>query len=1000
MQLQTLGALRLGDSDFRRPKPLLLLAYLSLEGAKARRYLADLFFMDTADPRNSLDRALSYLRTEALMTIESDEQKIWTTLSCDAVMFINYADQKQLEKALELYRGPFLESLDLPLGGELEEWVYGTREYLAGRFRNVLLQLAEQEANKGNLTQASKYAETAYTLTGAPELEPDDIKRLYTFLQAGKSTLASKLKQEATDFDIDLSHADLALREVRETIRHNLPIRATSFVGRDLELVEINRQLANPDIRLLTLHGTGGIGKSRLAVQAAYDQLQQTRGDSHLSRDGIFFVPLDALASADLIPASIAEAVGLELQGQDDTLSQVTRFIGQKHVLLLLDNYEHLMAGATLPSKLLSTCPNLKLLVTSRERLNLEEEWVMTLEGLSVPSQDTRTFEEAQRFEALNLFVQRAKRARLDFTLSQDDLPHALKICQLVEGSPLGIELAAVWVKMMPLAEISNEIESNLSFLTTTSRNVSHRHQSIKAAFEHSWKLLTDKEQEVLRKLSVFVGGFRREAASEVAGATLPILASLVDKSLLRVSENQRYNQHPLVYQFVREKLSMNSQSEAITLENHTLYYLAFAEELESKFGIYEEKKLRQGIEAEQSNILATWIRLLSQDGLTYLDRLDAFTYLLYLVYEVKGIFEEGEVVFHHAVEAISNVKSFKHSTTMAIMMIGEAWFRYRQGKNASEQAQYVYEILISAPKTKYVKLATFSALNILAKQPRDTGDYETAKRYHEEALAHLDNIDHPIVSTGKIVSLYHLGLLEIFLGNYTAGFSYFQESLVVASNAKSDSNLARCLLNLGGAYLLIGKPEKGRSFLEKSFQLAREAGLISLLHRDQILPLLSLCYSELHQHQKAESLGKEALNVAQEVGDLRGEGWSRAVLGKIAMEQNNYPLAYEQLTKGLTLCWSQKDVMFMPQVFTWFAELQARQGNIVKAIALLTWLSNQPRISQPSKDRSSQVIEKLRSKISPEEAIKALEQGNTMTFQDIFNEVFSPRFLKESLES
>ena len=182
MLLRTLGGLGLGGSDFSRPKPLLLLAYLSLEGPKPRRYLADLFFMEAKDPLNSLSRALSYLRKEVPDAIEADHQKAWTTIGCDAAELLSLADKRQFEKCVELYGGPFVETLAIELGSELEEWVYGTREYLAGRMREALLQTAEGEASRGNFVQAASHAEAAYTLTGAPELEPEHFERVYSLL--------------------------------------------------------------------------------------------------------------------------------------------------------------------------------------------------------------------------------------------------------------------------------------------------------------------------------------------------------------------------------------------------------------------------------------------------------------------------------------------------------------------------------------------------------------------------------------------------------------------------------------------------------------------------------------------------------------------------------------------------------------------------------------------------------------------------------------------------
>ena len=203
----------------------------------------------------------------------------------------------------------------------------------------------------------------------------------------------------------------------------------------------------------------------------------------------------------------------------------------------------------------LQTCTNLKIIATSRERLNLEEEWVLKLEGLLFPQERT-TPAKSKNFDAVTLFVDRAKRAEADFTLNKANQTAVLNIIRLLEGIPLGIELAAAWVKHMPCQDIFDEIKTNLDFLTTRTRNITERHRSLRAAFEYSWALLSQSEKEALAKLSVFQGGFVRKAAEKVAGANLFVLAKLVDKSLISASSSGRYMRHTLLLQFMEEKLA------------------------------------------------------------------------------------------------------------------------------------------------------------------------------------------------------------------------------------------------------------------------------------------------------------------------------------------------------------------------------------------------------------------------------------------------------------
>ncbi|CAN5499485.1 winged helix-turn-helix domain-containing protein [soil metagenome] len=374
---------------------------------------------------------------------------------------------------------------------------------------------------------------------------------------------------------------------------------ATLFIGRERELAEVTRLLSQAECRLLTLVGAGGVGKTRLAQQAMRELAGRYGG-------GSYFVPLESLTSAESMPSSIAAALGLQLRGQDEPPLQLARHIGNRHLLLVLDNFEHLLAGATLATHLLSRCPRLELLVTSREPLNLHEEWVLLVDGLSLPAGRGTGLEEARGYEAVRLFTQRAGQISFKFLLDEENLPDVIRICRLVEGSPLGIELASVWVRLMPVAEIAQEIETTLDFLIASTKDVAERHKSLRATFEHSWGLLTPKEQEVLARLSVFRGGFTRQAAANIAGALTPLLASLVDRSLVRLQPSGRYDRHPLLYQYSQEKLAQNPEEEARTQAKHGRYFLGLIEASQEAGG-NDAQGHRQVDGAELQNVAVAW---------------------------------------------------------------------------------------------------------------------------------------------------------------------------------------------------------------------------------------------------------------------------------------------------------------------------------------------------------------------------------------------------------
>ncbi len=953
MYLRTLGGLALEGSEFRRPKSLLLLAYLALEGAQPRRYLAELFFGDTSDPMNSLSRVLTLIRKDAPGMIGSDNRKVWVTIKCDAVEFLSLVDGKMFEQGLELYKGAFALDYNAGLGEELEEWLYSTREILAAKARHAFLSLAEARADKGDFSQAASLAEKAYKIKEA-ELEPDDFARLYQLLYLGNSPLAAEVRKEAESFGISLEpNREKIKTDVSETLlesANNLPLPKSSFVGRDEELVSIATQLAKPDCRLLTLHGTGGVGKSRLALQAAYDQL---KGDTW---EGIYFVALDALNSPELIAPAIAEALGLELQGQDDTLTQVQRFIAKKHLLFVLDNYEHLMAGATLTSKLLGSCPNLKLLVTSRERLNVEEEWVLTLAGLTVPEAIPDSLNEAQHFEAVDMFLQRAKRARLDFALAEGDLPHVLQICKLVDGLPLGIELAAVWVKTLPLSDIAKEIESNLNILETPTKNIVERHQSIRAVFEHSWKLLTQKEQEVLRRLSVFVGGFRREAAGEVAGATLPILSSLVDKSLLSVSENGRYERHVMVFDFTREKLEGREHEYAETQEEFGSYYLQFSRAQSKKIGTFDEIEAIEQFGEEFENIRAAW-------KVSKGDRLLDFAWAIHPYQERRGMWRDAQHLLQSAlhiaeannktrdianllhnlgvlhrklaeyqlsldcfIKSIDLKESLGDKISIAYTQIELGWYHYRllEYQAAKQYFQMSQEV---ANKTNSFGLL-IRVLHGLSLIALEEGQLQDALKYLQESWQLAQEHESDQTNIARVCG--DLGLIHVFLRNKDRSIELYKQAEHILQRLRNKSDVLVNYYGFAHAYFHFKDYETAIHYYQKVLGLAKENEHTLILSSSYLgMAEAQLAINEVRE---AMEFAKKGLATIKDSEPLIQHGVAARVMGEVFLATEDTAQASKWLTKAKNILETTQDADELEKTCLAIRRLQMQTKSLTSA--------------------------------------------------------------------
>lgn len=344
--------------------------------------------------------------------------------------------------------------------------------------------------------------------------------------------------------------------------RPNLPHYATSFVGREGELNEIIGLLLDPNVRLVTIAGQGGMGKTRLAVEAAHAVLPDFA-------DGAYFVPLHSLLSADEIIPAIARGLNLRLHAGGE-FDQLAQHLADKRLLLVLDSFEYVMEAVSVVDAILSANATIKLLVTSHLALNLSDEWIRHLEGIAYPAGDD--IEQLEDYDAVRLFRDRVQRVRGDFSIA-DNRECVIELCRMLYGMPLAIELAAGWLKIMPCEDVIREIRGSIDFLVSRQRDADLRHQSIRAVFDYSWRLLTDDERRVFRRLSVFRGGFGRAAAEQVAGASIGLLADLVDKSFLYENAAGLYETHDLLRQYAENQLEQSSQQ--LSIQSRMIYAMA-----------------------------------------------------------------------------------------------------------------------------------------------------------------------------------------------------------------------------------------------------------------------------------------------------------------------------------------------------------------------------------------------------------------------------------------
>lgn len=588
MLLRTLGGLSLQGTDFRRPKPLFLLAFLALEGTHDRRYLAELFWPNAADPRQSLTVALSQIHAAAPNLVHSDGSSVYTGVSCDAVQLREAATIHDWVRVDKLFEGRFLAGTDADTGNlELEEWLYATRELLEVAAQTAAMELAELSLVKGDYVNAGRLADRAATLALGAGSEAPRMERLHALLAATHSPRLGALRREAQALGIPLPEYRA---EARQVARHSLPSDLTPFVGRAGELADLQTLLAEGR-RLLTITGLGGMGKTRLALELA----------RRLARTGrygqIHHVPLGGAPTDDQLAPLLAAKLDRPDRGRRAT-DRAQGLAGPGGALLLLDDLDPSPAAREQLEALLQGAPDLDIVVTARQPLGSVAETQFQLAGLDL-SQRTAGTDAAS--DALALYLQTAK--QFDPT-SEPDAASALQICALVAGSPLAIELAAALSRVLPTSELLQELRVTLDVLAEAQGGMPPRHQSVRAIFDSSWARLGAGERRALASCAIFHGGFSR-AAARVLGLEVQLLNALLERSLLR-RQGSRFELHPLVQQYAREKLDDYEEAEQWR-EEHAAYYTAW---FASKRPFDQRSGQRQALEElalDFPNLQAAW---------------------------------------------------------------------------------------------------------------------------------------------------------------------------------------------------------------------------------------------------------------------------------------------------------------------------------------------------------------------------------------------------------
>jgi len=908
----------------------LLLAYLAVKTGTPvkRRMLAGLFWPHTPDEgalrnfRGALSQLQKALGSKNFIAQEGDTLELDLMQDCviDVRQFLTPKPTRllstdELIRVIELYEGEFMP-------GFYEEWVETERQDLQNKFEQRMETLLERLRDEKNwkslrewgqtfLTRVDRTSEKAYRALILAHFHLGERAQMEAVYRQCEAALKKELEIEPS------TDTKRLLEELRSKILpselppaplppssaeppFSAPTFATPCVGREAELAQIQQRLADPDCHLLTLTGLGGIGKTRLMTEALFPW----RGRF---AQGIFFVSLAAATSVEQMITTLADALKFNFYGKDPPRQQLIDYVREKQILLALDNLEQVEQAAEFLESLLSHAPQLKIIATARERLHLPQEWIFDVPGLSFPTQaDARNLAD---YDAVKLCVLAAKRLA-NLTLTDEDLSHIARLTRLVGGMPLALEMAAAWLRALPVAEIAQQIEKNLSWLISAAPNVPERQHSLRAVFDYSWRLLNESEKRLFRRLAVFRGGFQRTAAEKVTQEPFSLFVSLMDKSLVRRVGDDRYELHGLLRQFAEEKLyasAVEGERPAEVEAKFAHYFLEYAGLHQHHYDRFELEwdNLHAAIRAAHRNQLwAVVLGLteslseawLASNHLTEARQMYALAQTAALALNhPRGLarvqnhwgracveqndYAEGKL---HLAEALEISRAENDAA-------GMAQASYQLGYCAVEEAEWgEAERLLTVCQDLYAQLgnqlglaeAIFEQARVcyhrdqLAEAIRlatQALDIQTTFRQENNQIRVLRLLANSCVEQRFNEPRAEAALLE-------QGWAYCQQALKLCEQTQNQDELALVMRSLASIAKLRGDVDSALKYVRRSLALQKHKGN----RRDQSIALyeLGMIYIKARQYALALEASQQSLQLCQQLQDAFGEVYISTTIG------------------------------------------------------------------------------------------------------------------------
>jgi predicted ATPase/class 3 adenylate cyclase/DNA-binding CsgD family transcriptional regulator len=669
-----------------------------------------------------------------------------------------------------------------------------------------------------------------------------------------------------------------------DTYPNNLPIQPTPFIGREQEVESCEQLLVREEVRLLTLTGPGGIGKTRMALQVAAEL-------GELFPDGLYFVNLAPLRDSGFVVPTIAQVLDVKELAEQPVLDLLKVFLREQQLLLLLDNFEHVVSAAVQVAELLAACPQLKVLVTSRMILHVQAEHEFPVPPLSMP--DPRYLPDVvalSQYEALALFIQRAQASKPEFQLTNANARAVAEICRHLDGLPLAIELAAARIKLLPPQALLARLTPRLSVLNSGARDVPERQQSLRHTIEWSYQLLDAEQQRLFQRLTVFVGGCTLHAIEAIsatldgeAGRVFTGVASLLDQSLLQQTEHDGEESRLVMLETIREYgLEVHEASGEMekTRRAHAAYYLELAEEAEPELVVLRQAMWWERLEREHDNLRAA-MQWLTEQERTAQEREMALRLggALLRYWEVRGHWSEGWRFLEWA-----RVESEGGAVPAQVKVLMAAAYLLDHLEHDTDRAEALYEESLVLYQTLGDTAGIALALSQLGEIAASRGHFAAAYTRTEEALAlHREVGD----KQGIAWSLNNLADIFSQQGEYARAISLNEESLALFKEVGDKQGIAWSLNCLAGIVSQQGEYARAISLDEESLVLCREVGDVEGIAWS-LFGLAHVLLLSRGDPAKVHMLLDEGLALCREVGHKSGVAWGLSLLGEVFLQQGD----------------------------------------------------------------------------------------------------------------